>query len=82
MVGRERGRLFSSYLFYFERVFYLMIEITKAESKEIRKVYPHVFIAKTRHKRFIEESVRYLELIPFNIEAREIVERAKRGIRD
>lgn len=57
-----------------------MIEITKAEAKEIRKVYPHVFIAKTRHKRFIEESVRYLELIPFNIEAREIVERAKRGI--
>lgn len=59
-----------------------MIEITKAEAKEIRKVYPHVFIAKTRHKRFIEESVRYLELIPFNIEAREIVEHAKRGIRD
>ena len=42
-----------------------MIEITKAEAKEIRKVYPKVFIAKTRHKRFIEESVRYLELIPF-----------------
>lgn len=59
-----------------------MIEITKAEAKEIRKVYPKVFIAKTRHKRFIEESVRYLELIPFNIEAREIVECAKRGIRD
>ena len=44
-----------------------MIEITKAEAKEIRKVYPKVFIAKTRHKRFIEESVRYLELIPFNM---------------
>ena len=47
-----------------------MIEITKAEAKEIRKVYPNVFIAKTRHKRFIEESVKYLELIPFNIVAR------------
>lgn len=59
-----------------------MIEITKAEAKEIRKVYPNVFIAKTRHKRFIEESVRYLELIPYNIEASQIVERAKRGIRE
>lgn len=59
-----------------------MIEITKVEAKEIRKVYPHVFIAKTRHKRFIEESVRYLELIPYNIEASQIVERAKRGIRE
>ena len=58
-----------------------MIEITKAEAKEIRKVYPNVFIAKTRHKRFIEESVKYLELIPFNIEAREIVERARRNAR-
>lgn len=56
-----------------------MIEITKAEAKEIRKVYPNVFIAKTRHKRFIEESVKYLELIPFNIEAREIVEQARRN---
>ena len=59
-----------------------MIEITKAEAKEIRKVYPNVFIAKTRHKRFIEESVRYLELIPYNIEASQIVERAKRCIRE
>nr|DAE88631.1 MAG TPA: biofilm formation stimulator [Caudoviricetes sp.] len=58
-----------------------MIEITKAEAKEIRKVYPNVFIAKTRHKRFIEESVKYLELIPFNIEAREIVEQARRNAR-
>lgn len=58
-----------------------MIEITKAEAKEIRKVYPKVFIAKTRHKRFIEESVKYLELIPFNIEAREIVEQARQNAR-
>lgn len=58
-----------------------MIEITKAEAKEIRKVYQNVFIAKTRHKRFIEESVKYLELIPFNIEAREIVEQARRNAR-
>lgn len=58
-----------------------MIEITKAEAKEIRKVYPKVFIAKTRHKRFIEESIKYLELIPFNIEAREIVEQARRNAR-
>lgn len=58
-----------------------MIEITKAEAKEIRKVYPKVFIAKTRHKRFIEESVKYLELIPFNIEASEIVEQARRNAR-
>ena len=48
------------YLFYFERVFYLMIEITKSEAKAVRKVFPHACIAKTRHKRYLEESVRYL----------------------
>lgn len=58
-----------------------MIEITKAEAKEIRKVYPHVFIAKTRHKRFIEESARYLELLPFNIVAIEMLKQLQRNAR-
>ena len=51
------------YLFYFERVFYLMIEITKSEAKAVRKVFPHACIAKTRHKRYLEESARYLEVL-------------------
>ena len=61
------------YLFYFERVFYLMIEITKSEVKAVRKVFPHACIAKTRHKRYLEESARYLELLPFNIAAVEML---------
>lgn len=81
MVGRERGRLFSSYLFYFERVFYLMIEITKSEAKAVRKVFPHACIAKTRHKRYLEEAVRYLELLPFNIAAVEMLKQMQRNAR-
>nr|DAT26363.1 MAG TPA: hypothetical protein [Bacteriophage sp.] len=81
MVGRERGRLFSSYLFYFERVFYLMIEITKSEAKSVRKVFPHACIAKTRHKRYLEESARYLELLPFNIAAVEMLKQMQRNAR-
>lgn len=50
-----------------------MIEITKSEAKTIRKKYPNACIAKTRHKRYLEESYRYLVLIPFNVEAARIV---------
>mgnify|MGYP004641604263 FL=1 len=81
MVGRERGRLFSSYLFYFERVFYLMIEITKSEAKAVRKVFPHACIAKTRHKRYLEESARYLELLSFIIAAVEMLKQMQRNAR-
>ena len=81
MVGRERGRLFSSYLVYFERVFYLMIEITKSEAKAVRKVFPHACIAKTRHTRYLEESARYLELLPFNIAAVEMLKQMQRNAR-
>lgn len=69
------------YLFYFERVFYLMIEITKSEVKAVRKVFPHACIAKTRHKRYLEESVRYLELLPFNIAAVEMLKQMQRNAR-
>jgi hypothetical protein len=69
------------YLFYFERVFYLMIEITKSEAKAVRKVFPHACIAKTRHKRYLEESVRYLELLPFNIAAVEMLKQMQRNAR-
>lgn len=50
-----------------------MIEITKAEAKTVRKKYPHACIAKTRHKRYLEESYRYLVLLPYNVEAARIV---------
>ena len=69
------------YLFYLERVFYLMIEITKSEAKAVRKVFPHACIAKTRHKRYLEESVRYLELLPFNIAAVEMLKQMQRNAR-
>lgn len=69
------------YLFYFERVFYLMIEITKSEVKAVRKVFPHACIAKTRHKRYLEESARYLELLPFNIAAVEMLKQMQRNAR-
>ena len=69
------------YLFYFERVFYLMIEITKSEAKAVRKVFPHACIAKIRHKRYLEESARYLELLPFNIAAAEMLKQMQRNAR-
>lgn len=50
-----------------------MVEITKAEAKIVRKKYPHACIAKTRHKRYLEESYRYLVLLPYNVEAARIV---------
>lgn len=50
-----------------------MIQITKAEAKEVRKHYPNVHIAKTKNKRYLEESLRYLILIPFNVEAARLV---------
>lgn len=56
-----------------------MIEITKAEAKEIRKHYPNVHIAKTKNKRYLEESSRYLILIPFNVEAASLVKQMTRS---
>ena len=56
-----------------------MIEITKAEAKEIRKHYPNVHIAKTKNKRYLEESLRYLILIPFNVEAASLVKQMTRS---
>ena len=46
-----------------------MIEITVNEAKIVRKHYPCVCIAKTKNKRYLEESVRYLCLLPNNLQA-------------
>lgn len=54
-----------------------MIQITIAEAKIVRAKYPKACIAKTRHKRYLEESMRYLELIPNNFEASQIIERER-----
>lgn len=51
-----------------------MIEITKNEAKTIRKYYPDACIAKTRHKRYLEESLRYLVLLPHNVAATALAE--------
>lgn len=58
-----------------------MIEITKSEAKAVRKVFPHACIAKTRHKRYLEESARCLELLPFNIAAVEMLKQMQRNAR-
>lgn len=55
-----------------------MIEISKAEAAYVRSVYPEVHIAKTRHKRYLEESLRYLILLPENVEAARIVRQMQR----
>jgi hypothetical protein len=63
-----------------------MIEITKAESISIRKVYPDVSIYRTvrqkskRHHYYLPEETCYLELIrDTNIEAREILKKMEKN---
>lgn len=51
-----------------------MIQITIAEAKAVRAKYPKACIAKTRHKRYLEESMRYLVLIPNNFDAAQMIE--------
>lgn len=82
MVGKREWThsLFSTY-FILKGCNYLMVEITKSEAKAVHKIYPHACIAKTRHKRYLEESVRYLVLLPFNVEACKLVEQAQRNAR-
>lgn len=82
MVGKRAWThsLFPTY-FILKWCFYLMIEITKSETKAVRKVFPHACIAKTRHKRYLEESARYLELLPFNIAAVEMLKQMQRNAR-
>ena len=50
-----------------------MIDITKAEAATIRAKYPGACIVQTVHRRCVEESERYLRLIPDNIEAAAIL---------
>lgn len=55
-----------------------MIKVTIAEAKIVREKYPDACIAKTRHKRYLEESLRYLRLIPNNFEAAQMLEAERR----
>ena len=50
-----------------------MIEITKEEAKVIRKKYPHAAISKTVNKRYLEETEKYLRMIPNNSSAAQIL---------
>lgn len=52
-----------------------MIEVTKAEARIVRDKFPKACIAKTKNKRYLEESMRYLELIPGNPAASDILRR-------
>lgn len=55
-----------------------MIQVTIAEAKIVRAKYPGACIAKTRHKRYLEESMKYLVLIPNNFEAAQMIEAQRR----
>ena len=62
-----------------------MIPITQKESEKIREKYPKVCISRTmnskssRHKYYLEESDKYLELIAdTNTQAKEILKQHKR----
>lgn len=55
-----------------------MIEVTKEEAKIVRKHFPYACIAKTRHKRYLEESYKYLVLLPNNVDAVAIVQAENR----
>lgn len=55
-----------------------MIEVTKEEAKIVRKHFPYACIAKTRHKRYLEESYKYLVLLPNNADAVAIVQAENR----
>ena len=46
-----------------------VIEISKEKAAIVRSHFPHACIAKTRHKQYLEETEKYLALIPDNDEA-------------
>ena len=60
-----------------------MIEITKFEAHLLREKFPNVHIAKTKHKRYVEEDIRAMRALTNNTEARKIVaarNKNKRGV--
>jgi hypothetical protein len=50
-----------------------MIEITKSEAQHLRELFHGIHIAKTKHKLYVSEELRYLRALPDNAEARAIV---------
>ena len=50
-----------------------MIEISKEQAAVVRSHFPHACIAKTRHKQYLEESEKYLALIPENEDAAQLL---------
>lgn len=50
-----------------------LIEITKSEAQHLRELFHGIHIAKTKHKRYVSEELRYLRALPDNAEARAIV---------
>lgn len=55
-----------------------MIRVSIKEAEVVRAKYPDACIAKTRHKRYLEESMKYIVLIPNNFEAAQMIEAARR----
>ena len=60
-----------------------LIQITKSEAQLLREKFPNVRIAKTKHKRYVEEDIRAMRALTNNTEARKIVaarNKNKRGV--
>ena len=55
-----------------------MIRVSIKEAEVVRAKYQDACIAKTRHKRYLEESMKYMVLIPNNFEAAQMIEAARR----
>lgn len=55
-----------------------MIRVSIKEAEVVRAKCPDACIAKTRHKRYLEESMKYMVLIPNNFEAAQMIEAARR----
>ena len=61
----------------------ILIQITKSEAQLLREKFPNVHIAKTKHKRYVEEDIRAMRALTNNTEARKIVaarNKNKRGV--
>ena len=67
------SKLSRHYWFQYKNRSKILIEITKSEAQHLRELFHGIHIAKTKHKRYVSEELRYLRALPDNAEARAIV---------
>jgi len=58
-----------------------MIQVTREEAMYIREHFPKVYVARTRHKYYVPEVMDVMRALPYNEEAKQIVSRARKGVR-